>query len=118
VSRTRKSGELEAQVMDVLWRTSDPLTVREVREAFPARKPAYTTVSTVLERLRGKNMVTRSGSAAQGYRFAPSRSDDEHTSSLMLSALGSSQDREAALLKFAGNLDQGDVELLRKAFGG
>src|SRR5699024_3619906 len=76
------------------------------------------TVSTVLERLRGKNMVTRSGSAAQGYRFAPSRSDDEHTSSLMLSALGSSQDREAALLKFAGNLDQGDVELLRKAFGG
>src|SRR5690625_7271582 len=62
--------------MDVLWRTSDPLTVREVREALPAPKPAYTTVSTVLERLRGKNMVTRSGSAAQGYRFAPSRSDE------------------------------------------
>src|SRR5699024_1336631 len=104
--------------MDVLWRTSDPLTVREVREAFPARKPAYTTVSTVLARLRGKHMVTRSGSAAQGYGFAAPRSDDEHTSSLMLAALGSSQDREPALLKFAGNLDQGDVELLRKAFGG
>lgn len=118
MSRTRKSGELEAQVMDVLWRAAEPLTVREVLEAFPAPQPAYTTVSTVLERLRGKNMVTRSGSSAKGYRFFPARTDDEHTSSLMLSALGSSRDREAALLKFAGNLDEGDVELLRKAFGG
>lgn len=118
MSRTRKSGELEAQVMDILWQATGPLTVREVLVAFPAPAPAYTTVSTVLERLRGKNMVTRSDSDAKGHRFLPARTDDEHTSALMLSALGSSRDREAALLKFAGNLDEGDVDLLRKAFGG
>lgn len=118
MARVRKSGELEAHVMDILWQAPEALSIREVVAAFPAPQPAYTTVATVLERLRAKNMVTRSGAAGKGYRFTPARSDDEHTSSLMLTALGTSRNREAALLKFAGNLDEGDVELLRKAFGG
>lgn len=118
MARIRKSGELEAQVMDILWQSTDPLSVREVVDTFPAPQPAYTTVSTVLERLRGKSMVKRSGNGGKGHRFTPARSDDEHTSTLMLSALGSSRDREAALLRFAGNLDESDVDLLRKAFGG
>ena len=117
MGRTRKRGELEAQVMNALWENSGPLTVREVLEVLPSPRPAYTTVSTVLERLRGKKMVNRTGSGAQGYRFSASRSDDEHTSALMLSALGTSRNRKAALLKFAGNLDETDVDLLRQAFG-
>ena len=34
----------------------------------------------------------------------------------MLTALNNTGDREAALLQFAGNLDEADVELLMSAF--
>jgi len=112
----RKRGELEGQVMAILWGNPTPLTVREVLNQLPPPQPAYTTVSTVLERLRVKGMVTRTLNG-RGHQFAPAHSDDEHTSHMMLSALGASQNREAALLKFAGNLDDKDIDLLRKAFG-
>ena len=115
--RKRKRGELEAQVMNALWSGPHALTVREVLNQLPEPRPAYTTVSTVLERLRAKGRVNRT-TKGRGYCFAPVQTDDEHTSDVMLSALGASRDREAALLKFAGNLDDTDIDLLRQAFGG
>ncbi len=45
-------GELERAVMDHLWSTSEPQTVRQVHEALAERRElAYTTVMTVLQRL-------------------------------------------------------------------
>ena len=42
-------GELEREVMDHLWSSREPLTVRQVHEALAARRDlAYTTVMTVL----------------------------------------------------------------------
>jgi BlaI family transcriptional regulator, penicillinase repressor len=55
-------GPLEAEVMAVLWRADEPLSVREVAERVNAarRAPlAYTTVMTVLSRLAGKDIVVR-----------------------------------------------------------
>ncbi len=53
-------GGLETKVMDVLWGTSAPLSVREVHDALaPASDLAYTTVMTVLDRLAKKQMLTR-----------------------------------------------------------
>jgi predicted transcriptional regulator len=55
-------GPLEAEVMAVLWRADEPLSVREVAERVNAarRAPlAYTTVMTVLSRLAGKDIVGR-----------------------------------------------------------
>ena len=47
----RRLGELERRVMDVLWDSEiTPLTGREVADQLPDR--AYTTVLTILERLR------------------------------------------------------------------
>jgi BlaI family penicillinase repressor len=51
--------KLELQIMEALW-THGQASVREVQEAFPEKKrPAYTTVQTMLYRLEGKNAVRR-----------------------------------------------------------
>ncbi len=51
-------GNLEREVMNVVWQI-DQTTVREVQAAL-ARRVAYTTVMTTLDRLFKKGFVTRS----------------------------------------------------------
>ena len=53
-------GELEQQVMVLLWRAGEPLTVAEVQELLSRdRDLAYTTVMTVLDRLAKKYLARR-----------------------------------------------------------
>ena len=52
-----KLTKLELEIMDALWALG-PSSVREIQEAFPAAKrPAYTTVQTVVYRLETKKAV-------------------------------------------------------------
>ena len=63
--------------MAVLWRTGQPMPVREVAEAVNAGRGsplAYTTVLTVLTRLAGKNILARSRSG-RGYVYTPVAAD-------------------------------------------
>src|SRR5712671_5743094 len=54
-----KLTKLELQIMEALW-TQGPLSVREVQQAFPAKKrPAYTTVQTTIYRLEFKGALRR-----------------------------------------------------------
>jgi predicted transcriptional regulator len=54
-----KLSKLELQIMEALW-TNGPLSVREVQQAFPAKKrPAYTTVQTTIYRLEVKGALRR-----------------------------------------------------------
>jgi BlaI family penicillinase repressor len=54
-----KVSKLELQVMEALW-TLGPCSVREIQEFFPAKKrPAYTTVQTMVYRLEAKKAVRR-----------------------------------------------------------
>ena len=59
-------SNLEMQIMEALW-TGGDLSVREIQEAFPARKrPAYSTVLTMVRRLEAKKalkLVKKSGQA-------------------------------------------------------
>lgn len=67
-------GPLEAEIMQVLWATDKPLTVRQTLEALNAgREPglAYTTVMTVMSRLSDKGVLTREpGGRGFAYRAA------------------------------------------------
>ncbi len=111
----RVPGALESMVLQRLWAAQGPLTSRAVRESFSEdQRPALTTVLTVLDRLEKKGLVTRTASAA-GSLFSAARGESEETASAMGRILGRAQDREAALLHFAGQLDPADVEALRKA---
>lgn len=54
-----KLSRLELRIMDAIW-TSGPCTVREVQESFPEEsRPAYTTVHTIVTRLKAKKAVRR-----------------------------------------------------------
>src|SRR5687768_14855028 len=66
-------GELEAAVMAVLWRSPEPLRVRDVQERLTKRRPlAYTTVMTVLHNLHRKGWVVRRMDG-RAYRYRASR---------------------------------------------
>lgn len=54
-----KLTKLEMQIMEALW-TGGPLSIREIQQAFPARKrPAYSTVQTTVYRLETKGALRR-----------------------------------------------------------
>lgn len=54
-----KLSKLELQIMEALW-SRGPCSVREIQESFPAKKrPAYTTVQTMVYRLETKKALRR-----------------------------------------------------------
>src|SRR5258708_3462955 len=54
-----KLTKLELQIMEALW-TRGPCSVREIQGSFPAKKrPAYTTVQTMVYRLEVKKALRR-----------------------------------------------------------
>lgn len=101
-------------MLRVLWDSPAPLTSRQVQAAIPDPQPALTTLLTVLDRLRAKGLVDRSEGSGP-YEFAPTRSESEHTVEAMLTSLTSTSDRQAALLTFAGHLDETDADVLLQA---
>jgi predicted transcriptional regulator len=55
----RKLGEMELQIMNVLW-DRGPSTVRDVLEALPVQpRPAYTTVLTMMRLMYEKGYLDR-----------------------------------------------------------
>src|SRR5215472_10843372 len=58
-SLVNRLGDLERAIMDVLWESRDPLTVRQVSGGLTERDLAHTTVMTVLDRLAKKGFARR-----------------------------------------------------------
>lgn len=111
-------GDLERTVMDQLWGTERPQTVRQVHQALSARRDlAYTTVMTVLQRLARKNLVVQIR-ADRAHRYAPRFGRDELVAGLMVDALdqaGESGDRRAALVHFVERVGADEADALRRA---
>jgi predicted transcriptional regulator len=101
--------------MDVLWDSdTGPLTGREVADQLPDR--AYTTVLTILERLRRKSLVVRSAEGRM-HRFSAADSRAVYRAELMLDALGEARGRGAVLARFAESVSPEEAEVLRRALG-
>ncbi len=113
--RTRGKGELEAGVLTILREHGEPIGAGEIQESFTGHVPAYTTILTALDRLVEKGEVVRHAPSPRKVRFMAARSAVEDATDTMLRALSQIDDRKAALLKFAGDLDEDDVEMLRAA---
>ncbi|PUB29724.1 putative transcriptional regulator [Promicromonospora sp. AC04] len=114
--RTRERGQLEAEVMRILWDHEGAIGARVIQEAFgDGHVPAYTTLLTVLDRLQKKGEVVRIATSPRKVRFRPTRSDGERAGAAMLSALEGTGDREEALVRFADHLTARDVETLERA---
>jgi predicted transcriptional regulator len=71
-------GPLEAEVMDALWATGEPMSVRSVLDALNERRRqplAYTTVLTVMTRLAEKQLLRRTA-AGRAFVYEPSVSNE------------------------------------------
>ena len=80
-------GDLEHQVMTVLWRRNEPLSVRDVHEQIAAERDlAYTTVMTVLDRLAKKGLAHRTLDG-RAWLYRPARSCVELHAEEILSLL-------------------------------
>ncbi|TDC18166.1 BlaI/MecI/CopY family transcriptional regulator [Streptomyces sp. 8K308] len=111
----RPLGELEAEVMNVVWRGAGPLTVQNITDSLNERRPlAYTTVMTIVDRLRAKGWLTRE-KAGRAFRYTAVRSAEDYTAALLDQALDTTADRTGALVRFAGRLDPDEAAALRAA---
>jgi len=53
-------GDLESEVMEVIWQSSSPVLVRNVTEILQKKRQiAYTTVMTIMNRLVDKGILSR-----------------------------------------------------------
>ncbi len=118
VRRMNGLGELERAVMDSLWSSDEPQTVRQVHVALSSdRDLAYTTVMTVLQRLAKKNLVTQLRDD-RAHRYSATHPREHLVASLMVDALSEADEsgsRQAALVSFVGRVGADEAEALRRA---
>lgn len=112
----RPDGELELEVLGVLWRADGALTPGDVRVRL-SRDLAYTTVMTVLGRLYEKGLVTRS-LHGRAYAYEAALTEPELTARRMGDALSIAHDRAGALSGFVSKLSRRDLAVLRRAIEG
>lgn len=105
-------GELERDVMDVLWSQNDGLTAAALRDLLADRGLALTTVHTVLTRLEKKGYVVRDRTL-RPHVYSSSSSKEEHVSDLLSEVLDQAGDRRAVLARFLGTVSLSDTAFLR-----
>ncbi|HEY1643507.1 MAG TPA: BlaI/MecI/CopY family transcriptional regulator [Streptosporangiaceae bacterium] len=111
----RRFGELEAVIMDRLWKRGRPALVREILDDLSEdRVIAYTTVMTVMDNLHRKGWLRRERDG-RAWRYEPTGSRSGYTTALMNEALESSPDRRRALAHFALQMSPHDAAVLRDA---
>lgn len=112
----RPRGELEAEVMNVLWSSDDWMTPREVQESVSStRRPlAYTTVMTILVRLLQKGMLQREESG-RGFAYRAVAGRDEWSAQRMHEVLAQSSDPRLTLNHFVESMTPKEARLLRRS---
>jgi predicted transcriptional regulator len=108
----RDSGDLERQVLEVLWAAERPLTAGEVNDAVPGDL-AYTTVMTVLTRLWRKRILMRRR-AGRAYAYVPRLGREESDARRLEEVLDSCSDREAVLSHFVSGLSAPERDRLKR----
>jgi BlaI family transcriptional regulator, penicillinase repressor len=109
-------SKLELQILEALW-TNGKASIREIHEAFPEPRPAYTTVQTIVNRLEGKGAVrrVRKISNAHIYEALVEREASRHRFlDDILSFFGGRAQPMMAQLAEAGKLTLDDVKELEQ----
>ena len=112
-----KLTKLELRILEAFW-TLGKASIREIQEAFPEPRPAYTTIQTTVYRLEGKNAVRRVRKIGNADIFEPVVARDVARSRLLdeiLSYFGGSAQPMMAQLAAAGKLTIKDIHELETA---
>ncbi len=111
-----KLTKLELQILEALW-AQGKASIREIQEAFPEPRPAYTTIQTTVYRLEGKKAVRRVRKIGNADIFEPTVARDVARHRLLdeiLSFFGGKAQPMMAQLAEAGKLTMEDVRELEK----
>jgi BlaI family transcriptional regulator, penicillinase repressor len=111
-----KLTKLELQILEALW-ASGQTSIREIQEAFPAPRPAYTTIQTTVYRMEGKGAVRRVKKVGNAHIFEPAVSRDVTRHKLLdeiLSFFGGRAQPMMAQLAESGKLTREDVRELEE----
>jgi BlaI family penicillinase repressor len=111
-----KLTKLELQILEALW-AQGKASIREIQEAFPEPRPAYTTIQTTVYRLEGKKAVRRVRKIGNADIFEPTVARDVTRNKLLdeiLSFFGGRAQPMMAQLAEAGKLTIDDVRELEK----
>ncbi|MDT5274806.1 MAG: hypothetical protein QOG95_1738 [Mycobacterium sp.] len=95
-------GELEADIMAVLWDNAQLITVRHVLTALQ-RPAAYTTVMTVMDNLHRKGLLSRER-RGRAYHYRPVWGREEYTARVMREVLGAASDHDAVFAHFVSQM--------------
>ncbi len=108
--------KLELQILEALW-AQGKACVREILEAFPEPRPAYTTIQTTVYRLETKKAVRRVRKIGNADIFEPVIARDVARTRLLdeiLSYFGGRAQPMMAQLAESGKLTLDDVRELEK----
>lgn len=112
----RARGELEGEVLAVLWAAEEPLTPGAVQLRIGG-DIAYTTVLTIMARLYEKGLVARER-AGRGHAYAPIDDRPGFAAAGMHSLLEEGGDRAAVLARFVSELSADDERVLEELLRG
>jgi BlaI family transcriptional regulator, penicillinase repressor len=111
--KTPKLSKLEFQIMETLWSRRES-SIREIQEGLEAkRKPAYTTIQTMVYRLEAKHVVRRVRKVGNFHIFAPAISREAAQRTLvddLLALFGGRTQPVMAHLVESGKLSLEDVK--------
>src|SRR5215470_6420605 len=108
--------KLELQILEALW-ARQKASIREIQEAFPEPRPAYTTIQTTVYRLEGKGAVRRVRKISNAHIFEPTVAREVTRHGLLdeiLSFFGGRAQPMMAQLAEAGKLTMDDVRELER----
>ena len=111
-----KLTRLELQILEALW-ARGKASIREIQEAFPEPRPAYTTIQTTVYRLEAKKAVRRVRKISNAHIFEPLVARDVARHRLLdevLSLFGGRAQTMMAQLAEAGKLTLEDVRELEQ----
>lgn len=110
--KRREPGELESEILAVLWAARGPLTAGEIAAQLPGGL-AHTTVQTILARLLAKGAVLREH-AGRAHAYTPVLNDAGLAARRMRAVLDGGSDRAAVLNQFVGSLTPEDEDTLTR----
>jgi BlaI family penicillinase repressor len=115
--RRPRLTRLELQILEILWERGNA-SIREIQEAFPEPRPAYTTIQTTVYRLETKQAVRRVRKISNAHIFEPVVAREVARRRLLdevLSFFGGRAQPMIAQLVEAGRLTRADLRDLEKA---
>jgi BlaI family transcriptional regulator, penicillinase repressor len=118
--REPKLSRLEFRVMEVLWERG-PCAIRDMLAAFPVKKkPAYTTIQTVVYRMEAKGIVRRQAKKVGNFHIFEALVSRKAAQRRLMDELlaffgGSSQSVMAHLIE-SGKLSLEEIQEAEKTF--